>query len=209
MTEPGNHPAPPGQKTTFLKMPCARLNPICHPPQGTGQGREAPPWLEKRRHALQAFLAGLFIGVVLLVAHLVSQLSGEGPLHYAIVVSSIAASTFLIFILPELPTSWVSRLVCGHVISTIAGGVCYLFITTLGGGSGLWLVVSGFLAMWLATYGMIKIGAPHPPAAATALGFGIAASWPKLAFIAAAVLLLALAKCLFSRLPESLRKNIG
>jgi len=74
---------------------------------------------------------------------------------------------------------------------------------------GLWLVASGFLAVWLATYGMAKAGVPHPPAAATALGFGIAASWPKLAFIAAGVLLLALGKCLFSRLPESLRRNIG
>nr|VFK31058.1 MAG: HPP family protein [Candidatus Kentron sp. MB]VFK35422.1 MAG: HPP family protein [Candidatus Kentron sp. MB]VFK77283.1 MAG: HPP family protein [Candidatus Kentron sp. MB] len=162
----------------------------------------------------QSLVVGLFIGFVLLAAYLVGVSFSEETLENAfsaIVVASLASSALLTFILPwKLKTARLNRLICGHVIATGVGYGCYcLIVRPIGGDPGLWLVLSGFVAVCLATYSMTVLGVPHPPAAGTALGFAIAASYPKLMFIVVGVLLLGLAKCVFSRFPASLREELG
>ncbi|VFM99147.1 MAG: HPP family protein [Candidatus Kentron sp. G] len=153
-------------------------------------------FLARHIRLFQGILAGSFIAAVLFGAYLVERASFPG-----IVSSSLAASTFLIFVFPNLPTAKIHRLIWGHIIATGVGYTCYcLTAHVMGYEPGAASVLSGAVAVGLSTFLMVSFGVPHPPAAGTALGFAIGSSFAKLIFVMIGVLFLGLVGCLLSRL---------
>nr|VFJ65704.1 MAG: HPP family protein [Candidatus Kentron sp. FM]VFJ65926.1 MAG: HPP family protein [Candidatus Kentron sp. FM]VFK15839.1 MAG: HPP family protein [Candidatus Kentron sp. FM] len=174
---------------------------ICDQQRLSG-GSEPVRLLARHIRLFQGILAGSFIAAVLFGAYLVERVSFPGGgLFPGIVASSLAASTFLIFVFPNLPTAKIHRLIWGHIIATGVGYTCYcLTAYVMGYEPGAASILSGGAAVGLSTFLMVSFRVPHPPAAGTALGFAIGSSFAKLIFVVIGVLFLGLVGCLLSRL---------
>jgi CBS-domain-containing membrane protein len=81
--------------------------------------------------------------------------------------ASLAASAFLIYLDPEHATNTVRTLIAAHMMAAVLGLVAFF---AFGGG-----YVSGGSAMVATIFLMIVLNVVHPPAVATAMGFGLRA----------------------------------
>nr|VFJ91105.1 MAG: HPP family protein [Candidatus Kentron sp. H]VFJ91957.1 MAG: HPP family protein [Candidatus Kentron sp. H]VFJ98807.1 MAG: HPP family protein [Candidatus Kentron sp. H] len=182
-----------------------------------GQGSAFTRYLIKHRYLFESSLVGWSIALLLFLAYCALPFfPGKVDFPSGIVAASLASSAFLVFVLPGLETAKVRRLLCGHLIASTVGCLCYyLMMSAIGHGVAAWytVVVSGSVAVGLSAFLMVIVGAQHPPAAGTALGFAIAVGpfshlWPKLVFVVAGVLLLGVMSWAFARLPEALHGDL-
>lgn len=111
------------------------------------------PWAEKARSGVAGGLAILWLGLLIeFMPH------GIFPL---LMLSSIAASTVLLYAVPHSPMAQPWNLVVGHVVSALAGW----YVSTLVGDP----LIAAALAVGLSIWFMHLLDALHPPGAATAL----------------------------------------
>ena len=120
----------------------------------------------------------------------------------AALVSSLGATTFIVFAMPHSRTARSRSLLGGYLLGTLCGTLCSLAADcTLAASTGLTprvrLIIFGALAVGLTILAMVSTDAEHPPAAGLALGF-VANPWSQttLLFVLSAVCLLSLARYL-------------
>ncbi|MFO7917666.1 MAG: HPP family protein [Anaerolineae bacterium] len=117
-------------------------------------------------------------------------------------VSSLGASTFIVFAMPHSRPARSRALVGGYIVGTLCGTLCSLAADcALAASTGLTprtrLIIFGALAIGLAILIMLATDTGHPPAAGLALGF-VADPWNEITvvFVLGAISLLALARYL-------------
>lgn len=112
----------------------------------------------KSREMLSASL-GAFFSILLLMSVISRlQLSMEMEL---LVLASMGASTFLLFVLPHSPMAQPWPLMAGHLIAAVVGINCDYWITDP--------IIATATAVGLSVFLMHLLHALHPPAAATAM----------------------------------------
>jgi CBS domain-containing membrane protein len=179
------------------------------------------PWLQAhhQHRAVVAAYCGIScmisIGVIALLALLSKTLFLFPPL---------GASAFLFFFSPSSPSASPRNAFLGYLVAIIAGYVALALTgaiydvpagTTVTGPHVLAVV----LALGLAVVGMVLLGAPHPPAAATALGIALG-MFPRpmqvldlliglLALIAQAMIIYRVAGIPLGSSSKELAQNIG
>jgi CBS-domain-containing membrane protein len=110
----------------------------------------------------ELMLAALPTATVLGVLAFVEALTEQRLLF-----ASLAASAFLIYLDPEHATNAVRTLVASHMMAAVIGMGTFLLFD-----AGY---LSGGVAMVLVIFLMIVLDVVHPPAVATAMGFGLRA----------------------------------
>lgn len=120
----------------------------------------------------------------------------------AAIVAGIAASTFIVFAMPNSITARPRRLIGGHVVGLICGIICYhLFIVgplerIFSHYQYLLLLVCA-LTVGLSIFMMTATNTEHPPAASTALGIVLEGwSYKLILFILLYMIILAVVKWL-------------
>jgi CBS-domain-containing membrane protein len=121
----------------------------------------------KGRYLFQCALATLAVLVVLVSLDRVQQTT---------VIASLGASSFIAFTMPRARLSRPRFLVGGYLVGTAAGCICW-YVGTCAVWSLLRVpiagvqVITGALAVGLATLLMVVANVEHPPAAGLALAF--------------------------------------
>ena len=144
-----------------------------------------------RSYLLQCVLATLFLVATLLLMDVV--------LRTAIVVA-VASSVFIVFVMPHSVAATPRRVIGGHVVAVVTGG---LFSAVAGApmdSSRAALDVMAALAVGLSILVMVATDTEHPPAAGTVLGLVIHGwSLSSVAFILSSVLILSTVRALLGR----------
>ena len=145
-----------------------------------------------KRYSLQCALATLVVLGIFFVLDLL--------LHPAL-VSSLGATTFIVFAMPHSRTARARSLLGGYLLGTLCGTLCSLAAhgAALGVAIGLTartqVLIFGALAVGLTILAMVSMDAEHPPAAGLALGFVADPwSWTTIVSVLAAIALLTLSK---------------
>ncbi|MCK5917135.1 MAG: HPP family protein [Cocleimonas sp.] len=163
------------------------------------KGKYNGRWGGFSRYIIQSFIAGCFVSIMVF-GLLTWKGDGEDSLVRYLILSSIGASTFLVFGAPRLGTSAPLKVFFGHFIAVIIGISIFFLRYLFFGESGLITIYEGFelaslLAVSLATFWMIVLNFEHPPAAGTALALSIYITPdgrpPENIFIMAAFILIA------------------
>ncbi len=119
---------------------------------------------EKPLHPLRAQLAlALLPTIIVLAVFAVVDVWARQRLLFA----SLASSAFLIYLDPEHRTNSTRTLIIAQGGAAVAGFAAHLLL-----GPTFW---AAGVAMVVVIYGMIFVGAMHPPAVATALSFALSA----------------------------------
>jgi len=147
-----------------------------------------------RRVLLQSLLAAGCIGAIMLALD---------TLLHAAIVSSLGATTFIVFALPHSQSAQPRSVLCGYAAGAVAGILLWLafrFIQPklLAAAVRGWQIGLGAVAVGTAMLLMVWTHHPHPPAAGLALGM-VMGKWTvtTLAFTALAIILLCgLRQCL-------------
>lgn len=105
-----------------------------------------------------------------------------GFFEYGLVVTSLIASVFIVFIFPTSPAAQSRNLIGGHFISAAVGILFYYLNIFFQNGNPVFTVTILFCgaAVFLSTLLMSLFGFEHPPAAAFAAGLVLAPSDPFL-----------------------------
>lgn len=122
---------------------------------------------------IQSTLAAGFVSVFFLMMSFFEN---------GLVVTSLIASIFIVFIFPASPAAQSRNLVGGHLISAAVGFVC-VYANLLFQGSDPFFVYTVLfcgMAVFLSTLLMALFGFEHPPAAAFAAGLVLAPAVPIL-----------------------------
>ncbi len=121
-----------------------------------------------RNYLFQCGIATLALMAILTVVDVVLQ---------AAIVVAIASTAFIIFVMPHSSASNPRRVVGGHVVGVIVGGVSMLFLTLQTGDpstqSLIFLDGIAAAAVGVSIFIMVVTDTEHPPAAGTALGLVI------------------------------------
>ena len=120
---------------------------------------------------IQSTLAGGFVSCFFLMM---------GLFEAGLVVTSLIASVFIVFIFPTSPAAQSRNLVGGHFISAAVGFFFYFINTQLQGADPIFIYTILFCgaAVFLSTLLMALFGYEHPPAAAFAAGLVLAPFLP-------------------------------
>ena len=112
---------------------------------------------------IQSTLAGGFVSIFFLMM---------GFFEAGLVVTSLIASVFIVFIFPTSPAAQSKNLVGGHFISAAVGFFLYFVNIQIQGADPIFVFTIMFcgLAVFLSTLLMALFGYEHPPAAAFAAG---------------------------------------
>ncbi|WNY29264.1 hypothetical protein MmiEs2_14890 [Methanimicrococcus stummii] len=135
---------------------------------------------------IQSTLAAGFVSVFFLMM---------GLFEYGLVVTSLIASVFIVFIFPMSPAAQSRNLIGGHVISAAVGFLCFYGNVLFQGAESVFVYTVLFcgLAVFLSTLLMALFGFEHPPAAAFAAGLVLSLSVPVLMCVLGLVCVLLLA----------------
>ncbi|MDV0445742.1 hypothetical protein MmiAt1_13360 [Methanimicrococcus sp. At1] len=122
---------------------------------------------------IQSTLAAGFVSVFFLMM---------GLFEYGLVVTSLIASIFIVFIFPESPAAQSRNLIGGHLIAAAVGFLCFYANILFQGAEPTFAYTVLFcgLAVFASTLLMALFGFEHPPAAAFAAGLVLAPSVPIL-----------------------------
>lgn len=130
-----------------------------------------------KNYLMQSFFATLSLFVVLLILNI----------KYQVVIASIGATAFIVFITPKSSVANAKNVIGGHLIGLLCGSLCSLIpqVTLFHS------ILVYSLAVGLSIFLMVVVGVRHPPAAGTALGVALTGfSWNvTLAVIVSAVIL--------------------
>tara|TARA_A100001037_G_scaffold306834_1_gene356672 strand:- start:60681 stop:61220 length:540 start_codon:yes stop_codon:yes gene_type:complete len=122
------------------------------------------------------FQIGICIPIFILLL-----LLGDIVLRAPIVIA-IASSAFTIFIIPRSISSSIRRVVGGHLVAIIMGGI-FILLLTLTGFNELYKENTLFRDIWisilvvLSFFIMVITDTEHPPAAGTILGICLQDEW--------------------------------
>jgi len=105
-------------------------------------------------------LAALAGGVSILLLSLALKYLPQNS-YPLIMLSSMAASALLLFAMPHSPLAQPWNLLGGHMVSALAGRICFLFIPDS--------LIAASAAVGLAIFLMHYLNCLHPPGAATAI----------------------------------------
>ncbi|WNY23872.1 hypothetical protein MmiHf6_11950 [Methanimicrococcus hongohii] len=122
---------------------------------------------------IQSTLAAGFVSIFFLMMEFFEN---------GLVVTSLIASVFIVFIFPTSPAAQSRNLVGGHFISAAVGFLCFYANHWFQGADLVFAYTILFcgLAVFLSTLLMALFGFEHPPAAAFAAGLVLAPSVPIL-----------------------------
>jgi len=135
---------------------------------------------------IQSILAGGFVSLFFLMM---------GIFEYGLVVTSLIASVFIVFIFPMSPAAQSRNLIGGHFISAAVGFFLYYANIWIQGANPIFtytILFCGF-AVFLSTLLMALFKYEHPPAAAFAAGLVLAPAVPIWMCILALICVIALA----------------
>lgn len=113
-----------------------------------------------KKYVIQSLLATVTIFFILLILNVQDR---------PIIVSSLGASTFIVFAMPQSMVAKTRNLVGGHAVGFICGTIFSLLLN----GNFVFSNLSYALAVGLSTFIMVIIDTEHPPAAGTALSLSI------------------------------------
>ncbi len=147
-----------------------------------------------RTHAysylFQCALATVFIAAVLLVRDVVAQ---------AAIVVAVASSAFIVFAVPNSIAATPRRVIGGHAVAVVVGGVFSAILGTIEESNHVSNVMAA-LAVGLSILIMVSTDTEHPPAAGTALGLMIHGwSGSSVIFILSSVLILSITRVVLRR----------
>jgi CBS-domain-containing membrane protein len=132
-----------------------------------------------KNYAWQSFCATLTIFIILAVL----------SLQNAVVVASIGATAFIVFMKPRNAFAVPRNVIGGHLIGLISGSVLALIPHR----SLLFAMILYALAVGCSLFAMAVTDTEHPPAAGTALSVAISGfQWETVAAVLTSVVLLAL-----------------
>ena len=118
-----------------------------------------------KNYLYQSFLATIVVFIVLLLLNM----------EHAVVIASIGATAFIVFIMPRNITAAPRRVIGGHLIGLFSGSLCALIPHS----SILPSIVVYSLAVGISILLMVALDAEHPPAGGTALGVAITGFSPN------------------------------
>jgi len=129
---------------------------------------------------MQSIIAAVLVSAFFLMMHIFQN---------GLVVTSLIASVFIVFIFPKSPAAQPRNLLGGHLISAAVGFLFYFANIWFQGPEPIFLYSILFcgLAVFLSTLLMALFGCEHPPGAAFAAGFVLSASFPGLMCILALI----------------------
>ena len=87
-------------------------------------------------------------------------------LEHALIMVSMGATAFIVFVMPREPTARPKNVIGGHLIGLLSGSLCSLIPHA----QALLLALACALAVGLSISLMVATGTHHPPASGTALG---------------------------------------
>jgi len=145
------------------------------------------------------FQIGICIPVFILLL-----LLGDVVLRAPIVIA-VAASAFTIFVMPKSTASTARRVIGGHVVAIIIGGLSILLLTFTGL-NGLYQEATLFrdvfisISVVISIFIMVITDTEHPPAAGTILGICLQNqwSWFSVLFIILSMFIMFLVKYILS-----------
>ena len=129
---------------------------------------------------IQSAIAAVLVSAFFLMMHIFQN---------GLVVTSLIASVFIVFIFPKSPAAQPRNLLGGHLISAAVGFLFYFANIWFQGPEPIFLYSILFcgLAVFLSTLLMALFGCEHPPGAAFAAGFVLSVSFPGLMCILALI----------------------
>ncbi len=122
-----------------------------------------------KNYLYQSFLAGFVLAVTMLVL----------TMEHAVIIASIGATAFIVFLMPRNVTASPRRVVGGHIIGLVSGSLVTLIPPHL----AISYIVVYAIAVGLSAFLMVALDFEHPPASGTALGVAIVGFSPSV-FIA-------------------------
>ncbi|MDL2260789.1 HPP family protein [Methanimicrococcus sp. OttesenSCG-928-J09] len=135
---------------------------------------------------MQSTLAGGFVSIFFLLMSYFEN---------GLVVTSLIASIFIVFIFPTSPAAQPRNLIGGHLLSAVVGFIFFYANIWFQGSELIFVYTILFcgLAVFLSTLLMALFGFEHPPAAAFAAGLVLAPTVPILMCILALICVFVLA----------------
>ncbi len=112
-----------------------------------------------KNYLFQSFLATISLFIILSIL----------SLEHAVVIASIGASAFIVFVMPSSKTARPQNVIGGHLIGYSCGFLSSLFPHT----NHLLTITLYAVAVGLSIFFMILTNTEHPPASGTALGAAI------------------------------------
>ncbi|MFP3984455.1 MAG: HPP family protein [Candidatus Bathyarchaeia archaeon] len=116
---------------------------------------------EVERKGVVSFLAGITILLTFLLVDFVANL-----VEYGIILASLGATAFLVFVYPGHKTSRLENVVGGYVLSCLSGGLAQLLLSKF-------LPLAAALSVGLSVFLMLIFKFEHPPASGIALSFAL------------------------------------
>lgn len=113
-----------------------------------------------KKYVFQSLLATITIFFILLILNVQDR---------PIIVSSLGASTFIVFAMPKSMVAKARNLVGGHAVGFICGSIFSFLLN----GNFVFSNLSYALAVGLSIFLMVVIDTEHPPAAGTALSLSL------------------------------------
>jgi len=122
---------------------------LCMEEQTTVKSKFKKLW---KYYILQSLLAMAVLFIIVLIL---------GRYNKLVVISSMAATAFIVFAMPKSVSARTRNVIGGHLVGLASGAVFYL--------TGLPYLVEYPLAVGIAIFFMVALDVEHPPAAGTAL----------------------------------------
>ena len=118
-----------------------------------------------KNYLYQSFLADIVLAVIMLAL----------TMQDAVVIASIGATAFIIFLMPSNITANPRRVVGGHIIGLVSGSLAALILQY----TIISYVVVYAIVVGLSAFLMVALDFEHPPASGTALGIAITGFHPS------------------------------
>ncbi|MFC2044811.1 HPP family protein [Chloroflexota bacterium] len=115
-----------------------------------------------KNYLYQSFLAAIVLAIVMLVL----------TIEHAVVISSIGATAFIVFLMPRNVTATSRRVIGGHIIGLVSGSLAAFIPHHV----TFSYVIVYAIAVGVSAFLMVALDFEHPPASGTALGIAITGS---------------------------------
>ena len=130
-----------------------------------------------KSYLYQSLLAAIVLAVVMFVL----------TMQDVVVIASMGATAFIIFLMPNSVTAHPRRVIGGHIIGLVTGSLAALILHQ----AVIPSIVVYAIAVGLSAFLMVALDCEHPPASGTALGIAITGFSPSvfITVIASSVIL--------------------
>jgi len=115
-----------------------------------------------KNYLYQSLLAAIVLAIVMLVL----------TTEHAVVIASIGATAFVVFLMPRNVTATPRRVIGGHIIGLVSGSL----VALIPHHAVFSYVIVYAIAVGVSAFLMVALDFEHPPASGTALGVAITGS---------------------------------